>query len=406
MTTVLFLSPGYPPEMPQFCAGLAQCGVRVVGIGDSARAALHPQAQRSLSDYLQLRNLWDEKTTVEAVRQWSRTMRIDRVECLWEPGMILAAKIREALGLPGMSVAETIPFRDKEVMKARLDAAGIRTPRHAKATTAGEVREAAARIGYPLIVKPIAGAGSADTHRVENADELEAALRATSHVPEVSVEEFIDGEEFTFDTVCANGEILYWNISWYRPRPLVQRQLEWVSPQTIALRHPDQPDLAGGAEMGRKVLKALGFRDGFTHMEWYRKADGEAVFGEIGGRPPGARSTDIMNWACDFDVWLAWAEAVTKGRIEQRWERRYNAGNIFKRARGEGRIQRITGLERILSEYGEHIVDTDLLPVGAPRRNWKQTLVSDGTIVVRHPHLGTLVEIMDRIGTDVQMIAG
>jgi hypothetical protein len=403
---ILFLSPGYPPEMPQFVAGLARCGARVLGLGDQPRAALPEMVQRSLTDHLHVRNLWDEAQTVEAVRNWAKAVRIDRVECLWEPGMILAARIREGLGLPGMTVAQTVPFRDKEVMKQRLDEAGIRTPRHASAKSAGEIRSAAERIGYPLIVKPIAGAGSADTHRVADATELEAAIRATSHVPEVSVEEFIDGEEFTYDTVCSNGEILYWNVSWYRPRPLVQRQLQWVSPQTIALRHPEQPDLAGGVDMGRKVLRALGFRDGFTHMEWYRKADGEAVFGEIGGRPPGARSTDIMNWACDFDVWLAWAEATVNGRITQRWERKYNAGNIFKRARGEGRIQRIEGLDRVLREFGEHIVDVDLLPVGAPRRNWKQTLVSDGTIVARHPHLGTLIEILDRIGTDVQMVAG
>lgn len=406
MTNVLFLSPGYPPEMPQFVAGLAKVGARVLGIGDQPRAALPGQAQRALHDHLHVRNLWDEDQTISTVRHWAQAVPIDRVECLWEPGMILAAKLREALGVPGLTVEQTIPFRDKEAMKRKLDAAGIRTPRHASAKSAGEVRAAAERIGYPLIVKPIAGAGSADTHRVENPEELEAALRATSHVPEVSVEEFIDGEEYTFDTVCAGGEILYWNVSWYRPRPLIQRQLQWVSPQTIALRRPDQPDLAGGVSMGRAVLKALGFRDGFTHMEWFRKPDGEAVFGEIGGRPPGARSTDIMNWACDFDVWLAWAEAVVRGRLTQPWERRYNAGNIFKRAQGEGRILRIDGMERILREFGEHVVDVDLLPVGAPRRNWKQTLVSDGAVVLRHPHLGTLVEMLDRVGTDVQLVAG
>jgi hypothetical protein len=405
MTNVLFLSPGYPPEMPQFVAGLGTVGARVLGIGDQPRTALPPLAQKHLTDHLQVHDLWNEAQTVNVVRHWAQAVHIDRVECLWEPGMMLAAKIREALGVPGMSSDETLPFRDKEVMKQRLDAAGVRTPRHARARTVSEVRDAAERIGYPLIVKPIAGAGSADTHRVEDAAQLETALRATGHVPEVSVEEFIDGEEFTFDTVCHAGKILYWNVSWYRPRPLVQRQLQWVSPQTIALRHPEQPDLQGGVAMGKKVLEALRFKDGFTHMEWYRKADGEAVFGEIGGRPPGARSTDLMNWACDFDVWLAWAEAVLRGRIEQRWERRWNAANVFKRAHGEGRIQRIEGIDRILREFGESVVEVDLLPVGAQRRNWKQTLISDGTVVVRHPRLESLLEIVDRIGTDVQMFA-
>ncbi len=406
MTNVLFLSPGYPPEMPFFVRGLAQCGVRVLGVGDQPRGALPEMTRAGLTDYLQLRNLWDEKTTIEAIRHWAQHTRIDRVECLWEPGMILAAQIREALGLPGMSVEQTVPFRDKEVMKQKLDKAGVRTPRHASAKTAAQVREAAKTIGYPIIVKPIAGAGSADTHRVGDDAELEQVLKLTSHVEEVSVEEFIDGEEFTFDTICAGGKILYWNISWYRPRPLLQRQLEWCTPQTIALRRPDQPDTAGGAAMGREVIKALGFRDGFTHMEWYRKADGEAVFGEIGARPPGARSTEVMNYSCDIDVWRAWAEAITAGRISQPIERKYNAGIAFKRARGEGRIQRIEGLDRIARDFGEYLVCVDLLPVGAPRRNWKQTLISDGLIIVRHPELGVTIEMLDRISTDVQLYAG
>ena len=36
--------------------------------------------------------------------------------------MILAARIRESFGLPGMTVEQTVPFRDKEQMKRVLDA--------------------------------------------------------------------------------------------------------------------------------------------------------------------------------------------------------------------------------------------------------------------------------------------
>ena len=46
---------------------------------------------------------------------------IGQVECLWEPYMILAARIRESFGLPGMTVEETWPFRDKERMKTEID---------------------------------------------------------------------------------------------------------------------------------------------------------------------------------------------------------------------------------------------------------------------------------------------
>jgi formate-dependent phosphoribosylglycinamide formyltransferase (GAR transformylase) len=400
------ISPGYPVEMPFFVRGLAATGARVIGVGDQPGHALPPMARESLADYWHVPSFTDEDAIVAHVIERARHVQIDQVESLWEPTMLLAARLREALGLPGMSVAETVPFRDKEVMKRVLDAAGIRTPHHYSATTADAVREAAERIGYPVIVKPIAGAGSANTHRAENRAELEAALADVVRVPEVSVEEFVDGEEFTFDTICAHGEVLYENISWYRPRPLVARSLEWVSPVTMALRDPYVDHLAGGRAMGHSVLHALDFRDGFTHMEWYRRWDGEVVFGEIGARPPGARTVDVMNFSCDTDLYTRWAEAVVLGHFTQHIDRRYNSASIFKRAQGSGRVTHIEGLARLLSEVGEWVTAVDLLPIGAPRRDWRQTLLSDGCVMVRHPELSSCIEIADRFAGELQLYAG
>jgi formate-dependent phosphoribosylglycinamide formyltransferase (GAR transformylase) len=319
--------------------------------------------------------------------------------------MILAARLREQLGLPGLTVAQTIPFRDKETMKQLIDAAGLRTPRHEATETVAGVWAAAERIGYPLIVKPIAGAGSADTYRANSAADLDATLPMLRHIPRVSVEEFIDGEEFTYDTICADGRLLFENICWYRPRPLQTKLHEWISPVTMALRELDVPHLQGGRVLGAAVLKALGFRDGFTHMEWYRKADGEVVFGEIGARPPGGRTVDVMNYATDADLYLAWAEATTRGEITRPIERRYNAASIFKRARGSGRITGYEGLDQLLAEYGADVAALDLLPIGAPRRDWRATLISDGMVIVRHWELSKTIEMTDRFAADLHLYA-
>lgn len=391
--------------MPHFVRGLGEVGARVFGIGDQPVEALPSPAREALSGYEQVASLWDDYRILATVRGLADRVGIDRIECLWEPGMLLAAGLREKLGLPGLSLAETVPFRDKEYMKRALDEHGIRTPRHARASTAAECRQAAERIGYPLIIKPIAGAGSADTHRVDDGIELEQVLGWIRHVPEVSVEEFIDGEEYTFDTISAGGEILFFNIAWYRPRPLIGRSVEWISPQTVTLRDPEAEELAGGRRMGQEVLGALGFRTGFSHMEWFRKPDGEAVFGEIGARPPGARSVDLMNYASDIDVFTGWAEAICYGRFTQPLERSYNAAVIFKRAEGEGQIRSMEGLDELLDEFAPHIVDVDLLPIGSHRRDWRKTLRSDGNVVVRHPDLTTTLEIADRVGANLRIFA-
>lgn len=403
---VLMISPGFPAEMPYFTRGLDLVGARVIGLGDQPTHALPEMTRHHLAHYHQVASWADERAVIAEVIGLSKKIRIDRVECLWETQMILAARLRETLGLPGMTVAETIPFRDKEEMKKVLDAHGIRTPRHANATTARGIFEAAERIGFPLIVKPIAGAGSMDTYRLNDRAELEAVIPKLGHVPEVSVEEFVEGQDCTFDTVCAGGQVLYHNICFYRPRALESRNHEWVSPQTIAVREPEAPYWANGFRMGFEVLKALNFKTGFTHMEWYRKPDGEAVFGEIGGRAPGARTVDVMNFANDIDLFKGWAEAAVHGRLTQPITRKYNAANVMKRAAGHGRILRHEGLDRLIHELGPAIAAIELNPVGQPKRSMMTSVVGDGFVMVRHHDLQELLRIADRVSTELQLIAG
>ena len=399
------ISPGYPAEMAYFTRGLADAGATVIGLGDQPVSALPPVARDAMVHYEQIGSLASSDAAAQAARELAGRVRIDQVECLWEPYMLLAAWLREQLGLPGMTVDQTVPFRDKELMKQRLDAAGLRTPRHESTTTVAGVWAAAERIGYPVIVKPIMGAGSADTYRADSAAELDAILPALRHVPEVSVEEFVDGEEFTYDTICAGGQLLFENICQYHPRPLIVKTHEWISPVTMALRDLDAPHLQGGRKLGRAVLAALEFRDGFTHMEWYRTAAGDVVFGEIGARPPGARTVDVMNYATDTDLYAAWAEAMVHGHIAKPIERRYNAASIFKRASGVGRITRYEGLDRLLGEYGPHVVALELLPIGAPRRDWRAVLISDGMIIVRHPDLPAAMDMARRFAAELQLFA-
>ena len=402
---VLMIAPGYPGEMPYFCRGLARHGGKVFGLSDVPEGELPSLTRENLSGYLRVPNLTDEDAVVRAVVAGVGGHQIQRVVCLWEPGVVLAAKLREALGAPGMGVAQAQTFRNKDLMKQKVTAAGIRTARHASATTVAQVREAAREIGFPIIVKPIAGAGSMDTLRAGSAEELERALAQVKSYDEVNVEEFIEGEEFTYDTICIDGRIVYENVCYYRPNPLVARSTEWISPQTIALRDLDTPVVQTGIALGHDVLEALDFGTGFTHMEWFYTAKGEAIFGEIAARPPGAHTVDLMNYVGDVDLFDGYAEADLKGTFSVSTDRKYNVSNIFKRAQGKGRIRRVEGLESIMARFGEHIVHVDLLPVGAERRNWIQTLVSDGYVVVRHPDMQTCFDMSDAVGTDLQLYA-
>lgn len=402
---VVFLAPNYPPEMQQYTRGLAEVGATVYGVGDTPVQQLHPSVKQHLSDYLQVPKILDEDDVLARVHAWMRGREVDRVLANWEVLVLTAARLRERFGLPGMSLDTVRGFRDKQLMKERLTAAGLRVPRALRVRTVVEAKIAAQNIGYPLILKPIDGAGSADTYRLDSAEQLPDVLAAMRRVPEASCEEFIEGEELTFDTVCIGGKPAFMNVCQYLPPPLIARTQEWISPTIITVRDLQQPNLANGIKLGLGVLDALKMGDGFTHMEWFRKADGEAVFGEIGCRPGGAHLVDQMNYTCDIDLFREWARVSCWGTFKAPTERKYNVAIIFKRARGHGRISRIDGLDSFMRDYGDYVVEQKLLPPGTPRRNWKQTLTSDGHIMLRHPDWQRAKELADIVANDITMYA-
>jgi hypothetical protein len=140
--------------------------------------------------------------------------------------------------------------------------------------------------------------------------ELEAALQATRAVPEASCEEYVEGEEFTFDTVCIDAKPAFENIAAYLPKPLEARSQEWVSPVIITVRDMDQERLAPGVELGRKVLAALGMGDGFTHMEWFLTA---------------AAKRDNQRYAADE----AWQHGAMAALARRHGRRQQGAGRIL-----------------------------------------------------------------------------
>ncbi len=402
---VVFLSPTYPPEMQQYTRGLAEVGAQVFGIGDTPREALPASVRPHLHDYLQVPRLMDEEDVLERASAWLRGRSIDRVLANWEPLVILAARMRERWGLGGMSADAVNGFRDKQLMKDRVRAAGLRVPRSRRVRTEKEALEAAQEIGYPLILKPISGAGSADTYRVDESSELGPTLEKMRGVREASCEEYIDGEEFTYDTVCIGGVPAFENVAAYLPKPIEARSVEWISPVIITVRDLQQPKLAAGIALGRRVLGALGMGDGFTHMEWYLTSKGEAVFGEIGCRPGGACLVDQMNYTCDIDLFREWARVACWGHFEADATRKYNAAIVFKRALGRGTITRIEGLEAWLRASDGWVVEEKLLRPGTPRRNWKQTLLSDGHVLVRHPQWEEAYRMAFAAATGIRMFA-
>jgi glutathione synthase/RimK-type ligase-like ATP-grasp enzyme len=81
-------------------------------------------------------------------------------------------------------VATARNFRDKAQMKSVLRAGGIPCARHRLADSAAAAADFAREVGFPLVVKPPAGAGAKSTFRLDDADDLRVWLDAAPPTPD------------------------------------------------------------------------------------------------------------------------------------------------------------------------------------------------------------------------------
>jgi biotin carboxylase len=225
------------------------------------------------------------------------------------------AEERERLGIPGLGSEATHNFRDKARMKSVLRAAGVPCARHGLAGTVAEAQAFADAVGFPLVVKPPAGAGSVATFRAGDARELADALAAAPPTPDrpVLLEEFVTGEEHSLETISIDGRAVWHSLTRYRPTPLEVVRNPWIQWCIVLPREVDDPRYDDIKAVGADALRALGMTTGLSHMEWFRRADGSVAIGEVGARPPGAQITTLVSRATDTDFVRTWAELMVFG---------------------------------------------------------------------------------------------
>src|SRR5499427_6172891 len=156
------------------------------------------------------------------------------------------ALARERLGIAGMDVATARNFRDKAQMKSVLRAAGVPCARYRLADSASAAAAFAAEVGYPLVVKPPAGAGAKSTFRLDDAEDLRVWLEAAPPAPDrmAMIEEFLTGEEGSYDSVMADGRIIWESISSYFPTPLEVLRNPWIQWVVLLPREIGGPEYA------------------------------------------------------------------------------------------------------------------------------------------------------------------
>jgi hypothetical protein len=383
MRNVCFVAPFPMDTTLAFAAAIrGLTGVRLLGVFQQPPGG--PGAGM-FDDMVQVADAMDSGNILRGVETLSRRWGpIHRVVGVLENLQVQLAEVRGALGLPGPDVGTALRFRDKGVMKDALRAAGIPCARHRRLRSVQDARDFAREVGFPLVLKPPAGAGARSTWRVKDAGELERAVAALQPGPgrEVLAEEFLRGREYSFETITLDGVPRFHSISRYLPTPLEVLENPWIQWACVLPRDISGPEYDDARELGFATIKALGLRTAVTHMEWFRRDDGSLAVGEIALRPPGAQITEMTGLAHNMDFKRAWARLMVDDAFDGPWSRDYAVGVAFFRGVGQGRVRAVLGLDEAQAKIGQHVLQASLPQIGAPRRD---TYEGDGYAIVRHP---------------------
>lgn len=379
-------------------------GVRA-GVISQAPLEDLPLPLRSQVAHWRIPDVLDTAQLLDAVGQLEQRIgRVDRLLGAYEQLQVPLAEVRERLGIAGMRAAAARNFRDKAHMKSLLREAGLPCARHRLVTEPAGATAFAREIGFPVIVKPPAGAGAQATTKVEHVDALRAAVDAASPAPDrpVLLEEYVTGDEHSFETVSIGGRAVWHSLTHYYPSPLEVLRNPWIQWGLILPREVEEPPYDDIRRAAFRALEVLGMETGLSHMEWFRRPDGTIAISEVAARPPGAQIMTIVSRAHDFDFVAAWARLMVFEEFSAP-PRKYAVGAAYLRGQGSGRVKAIHGLDQVQREIGSLVVDAKLPTAGqTPTGSYE----GEGFVILRHPDTAVVQRALQRLISLVRVELG
>ncbi len=403
---VIFVAPFFMDTTLRFVRAVAnEAGVHCSLLTQEPAYKVPDDLRRALVGFAQVDNALDTRQIVLGAKALEQKHgHAARLFGALEHIQVQLAEAREVMGLPGLPAEAARNFRDKARMKDVLGAAGLPCAKHQEVRTSADAWSFAQKAGYPLVLKPLAGAGSKTTFRVDDDRQLAEALlqaRPSEHNPAI-VEQFVTGQEYSFETVCIRGEPVWHSLTRYLPNPLDVVRNPWIQWCVLLPREVDAPAFDDIRGAGFAAVKALGQTTGLTHMEWFRRPDGSVAISEIAARPPGAQICSLMGYANDVDFYQAWAHLM----VREAWptlRRKYAVGAAFFRGQGRGRIKAVHGIEKAQRELGKLVIESKLPRVGAmPSSSYE----GDGYAIVRHPDTRVVEAALKRLVEVVRVQVG
>ena len=403
MVAAAFVAPYLMEATARFVTCAASLpGVRLGLVTSEPLERIAPALRSRLAGHWRVDNALDARQIAEGVSGLGRQMgRIERLVGVLEQLQVPLAQVREAMGIEGMDVQTALNVRDKPRMKDVLRAAGVPCARHALVHDAGQARGFAAEVGFPLVAKPPSGVGSQATFRLDDGSALEGWLGAMPPSAEAPalLEEFLLGEEYTFDSVTLGGTTVWSSIAQYLPPPLDVLRNPWIQlAVTVAARHRRPRVRRHPRGRSRRASRSRCERR--AHAHGVVPAARRVGSGLGGGGAAAGREPDV-----DARLRARLRPLRRVGRLAVLGsfdvpERRFASGTAYLRGMGRGRVRAVHGVDEVQPSGRQ-----PRRRVATPQagRAGRPDYTGQGYVIVRDPQTEVVREALRRIVNGIRV---
>jgi hypothetical protein len=221
----------------------------------------------------------------EVVMLDDASLRADAVLTFSERMLPHAARLAQALGLPGHSPQTVHALTDKVQQRQVLREASVDSVRQRAITDPAKLADAVAEIGLPAVVKPAHGEGSRCTFALTCAQDVTAAMNALTAGEVFVVEEMLEGQTdarfgdyVSVESVVVHGRVRHAAVTGKFPLAAPFRETGQIWPT-----HLGPGETREVTDLAEAALRCLGVRWGVCHTEIKLTGAGPRLL-EVNGR--------------------------------------------------------------------------------------------------------------------------
>lgn len=299
----------------------------------------------------------------EAVLKVAREKQIDGIMSFGvDPGVVSASYVQTQMGLPSFGPFESVEIlQNKDRFRAFLTEHGFNVPKAKGYTKAEDAMANAGQWEYPIIVKPTDAAGSKGVTRVDNVEQMKAAVEYAfekSLSGHIIIEDYIEKQGCSSDTdsFSVDGKLKFVSFNAQRfdlnaTNPYTPAAYSWPSTFT-------KEQEAYLTNEIQRLITLLGMKTNVYNIETRVGTNGKPYIMELTPRGGGNRLCEMLHYATGVDMITAMTRYIVGDRVPVIEQKPYNGhwAEIILHADESGVFERLEISKDLLAE----IVEEDL----------------------------------------------